>query len=375
MMPPANGLTPPPNPLPQGEGELERIIKDRIAAAGPISVADYMELALTHPEFGYYMRRDPLGAQGDFTTSPEISQIFGELAGLWLARQWEVMGKPKAALIELGPGRGTLMADALRASKKINGFHDAISVHLVEKSPVLKQKQWHTLAGKHNRIEWHETLDDLPDMPWLLIANEFFDALPIRQFVYQKDAWHERMVGVEDDHLAFVIPAKAGIQLPFPLDSGQRLDNDAIVEHCQPALSITTRIASHLSAQGGAALVIDYGYAQGKGDTLQAMHRHSYHDTLKNPGEADLTAHVDFAALAQAALQAGAKTFGPEPQGRFLMKIGAGVRVQKLCAQADSEQSAALISGLERLASPDKMGDLFKVMAIAAADHPKPEGF
>lgn len=357
---------------------LKTLIKKQIKKNGPMTLAEYMALCLSHPEYGYYMRRDPLGAQGDFTTSPEISQIFGELVGLWLARQWEAMGKPECALVELGPGRGTLMNDMLRATKKAAEFHDAISVHMVEISPALKQKQWGLLANKHPRIHWHESIEELPQKPWLVIANEFFDALPVRQFVWVENAWHERLIDIADDRLRFVITREQSDRSNPALDCfvGQGPPrNDAIQETCQSALDIVIAITQHIAKEGGAALIVDYGYTEGKGDTLQAMKNHAYHEVLSDPGEADLTAHVDFTALSKAAKKAGANVFGPIPQGKFLMSIGAGQRVQKLCAQANAEQSANLISGLERLASPDAMGDLFKVLAIVGANHPKPEGF
>jgi NADH dehydrogenase [ubiquinone] 1 alpha subcomplex assembly factor 7 len=352
------------------------LIREKITESGPISIADYIELALSHPEFGYYMKKDPLGKDGDFITSPEISQIFGELMGLWLAHQWEKMGKPKTVLAELGPGRGTLMADMLRSTKKLSGFHEAISVRLMEISPALKQKQWNTLAGKHHDIEWIDSLKQLPEKPLLLIANEFFDALPIRQFIRQDGAWYERLVGMEDGQLKFVI-ASAAKQSSLPascIASSQAPRNDEIIESCSPAIDITKRITQHIVKHQGAALIIDYGYTQGtKGDTLQAMRNHQYFEILGKPGSADITAHVDFAAIRQTAETAGGSVSGPTPQGRFLMKIGAGQRVQKLVANASAEQGATLMSGLERIASPDKMGDLFKVLAITSMG--QAEGF
>lgn len=351
---------------------LQDIITARIDTNGPITIAEYMALCLTHPEFGYYMKRDPFGSEGDFVTSPEISQIFGELIGLWLAAQWQKMGKPKVVLAELGPGRGTLMADLLRATRKISGFHEAMSVRLVEISPALKQKQWNALAGRHHDVEWIDSLAALDNKPLLLVANEFLDALPIRQYVWQNDAWHERLVAHKDGQLSFVTSPKGtkNIALPEGTKEGD------IAESCKPALDYTIAISKHIKAHGGAALLIDYGYTQGsKGDTLQAMRKHQYFEILGKPGTADITAHVDFAALKQAVEAAGASAFGATPQGKFLMKIGAGQRVQKLVANASEEQGAALISGLERLASPDKMGDLFKVLAIMPPATEHAEGF
>jgi len=340
---------------------LEDIIKERIRRTGPIPVADYMALALTHPEYGYYMRKDPLGIQGDFITAPEISQVFGELIGAWLAAQWITMGQPKAALAELGPGRGTLMADALRATKHIGGFHESISVHLVEASPILKQKQWSALAGKHPDIHWHTHADELPAMPLLLIANEFFDALPIRQFIQTETGGQERMIGIgADDRLQFIHPTGTGI----------------VMEYCEAGEQMARDIGRHINTHGGAALIIDYGYTGGtRGDTLQAIKSHQYHDVLCESGTADLTAHVGFAALKQAALAEGAAAYGTVTQENFLGHLGAGARTAKLCENATPPQKSAMLSALERLTSPDKMGDLFKVLCLTHPQHPKPEGF
>jgi NADH dehydrogenase [ubiquinone] 1 alpha subcomplex assembly factor 7 len=331
---------------------LDDIIKAKIADSGPITVAEYMQLALAHPEYGYYMRKDPLGAAGDFTTAPEISQVFGELIGAWLASQWLAMNKPECALVELGPGRGTLMNDILRATKHISGFHDAVSIHLVETSSVLKQKQWQTLAGKHPRIIWHETFSDIPPQPLLLVANEFFDALPIRQFVDRA----ERMVGLKENGFTW-IPASAG----------------TTKETCEPALHIVQEIAQRIKEHNGAALVIDYGYTDGHGDTLQAVREHKYHDPLMEPGTADLTAHVDFTALKKSATDVA--TYGPVPQGAFLTRLGVADRTVLLCQNASDEQVVDIYAGVRRLTDPAEMGELFKVLALTRIENPKPEGF
>ncbi|MDE3060835.1 MAG: SAM-dependent methyltransferase [Pseudomonadota bacterium] len=328
-----------------------------------MTVAQYMALALTHPEHGYYMHHDPLGARGDFITAPEISQIFGEVIGAWLGAQWLAMGRPRTALVELGPGRGTLMADALRATRGVPGFHEAISVHLIEASPTLKQKQWNALAGKHPEISWHEDFSDIPEKALLLIANEFFDALPIRQYVHLQDGWHERMVTLDaNGNLAFSIAADAG----------------RVVERCEYGKEWMAMIARRMMQYGGAGLVIDYGYngpPKNSRETLQAMRHHNYVDVLSGPGTADLTAHVDFHALAQAAREEGAAAYGPGTQGDFLKKLGAEPRTEKLCEKATPDQKIAMISGLRRLTSVDQMGELFKVLCIAHPQHPKPEGF
>jgi NADH dehydrogenase [ubiquinone] 1 alpha subcomplex assembly factor 7 len=363
---------------------LADIIAQKIKEHGPMSVAEYMSLALSEPYLGYYMRKDPLGAEGDFTTAPEISQIFGELIGAWIAQQWMHLGMPDAALIELGPGRGTLMADALRATKHIAGFHSSLTVHLVETSPALKHKQWNALAKTHPHIEWHETIDALPDdKPWLLIANEFFDALPIRQFVSSTPSSHtreglgggygERMVAINNAHeLYFIVELQKA--LPPSLPSPSR--GEGIIEICQPALDITRTIATHIATKGGAAMIADYGYIGGTGgDTLQAVKNHKYHNVLKDAGEADLTAHVDFSALTEVAQHAGATVYGAHPQGRVLGRLGAIPRATRLCEGLTQEGQATIMSGLKRLLTPDEMGELFKMMCIVPKQHPLPEGF
>ncbi len=350
---------------------------DFISQKGAVTVAEYMELALSHPEFGYYMRKDPLGVKGDFTTAPEISQVFGELIGAWLSEEWHKMGKPECALAELGPGRGTLMADMLRATKNIAGFHDAVSVHLIETSPVLQQKQWQALSGKHPRIEWHRDFSEIPKKPLLLVTNEFFDALPVRQFVWDGE-WKERMVNMEDNKFIFVIPAKAGI---LNQELRKRLDKipafaGMTIEYSEAAESIATSIGAHIKTHGGAALVIDYGYEGGsRTDTLQAVRAHQYHDPLAEPGTADLTCHVDFDMLKAAAATAGAAAYGAVPQGIFLTVLGVRARMAKLCEGIGDAQKISIALGVERLVSMEQMGDLFKAICIVRQGHPRPEGF
>jgi NADH dehydrogenase [ubiquinone] 1 alpha subcomplex assembly factor 7 len=366
---------------------LSELIQARIEKNGPMSLAEYMQLALTHPDYGYYTRKDPLGASGDFITAPEISQIFGELIGLWLAEQWRIMGKEKSLLVELGPGRGTLMSDILRATKSVPGFHDAIDIHLVEASPVLKQKQWKTLADKHPRIYWHKEFSEIPAAPLLLVANEFFDALPIRQFVCEEGEWKEKCVDIVDGKLTFALsplPLREGLgggvvqhaqtsrsALPPTLPSPSR--GEGISEYCELAEILTRDIAERIQTHGGAALIIDYGYENAAGDTLQAVRNHQYHDVLAEPGTADITAHVDFSLLQRAAKNAD--SHGPVPQGVFLIKLGAELRATQLCERATAKQKVTILTGLTRLTALEQMGDLFKVLAITARNHPKPEGF
>jgi len=350
---------------------LDAILADHIKSHGPINVADYMVLALTHPEYGYYIRKDPLGVGGDFTTAPEISQIFGELIGAWLVTQWVIMGKPKAALAELGPGRGTLMADILRATSRVKGFHESISVHLMEVSPALRQKQWNSLAGKHTDINWHLGFGEIPNKPLLLVANEFFDALPIRQFLHLDSGWKERMVALDPrGKLHFVLePATP----PYPLKDEPI--SDSYYEYSDAATQMALVIGNRIVTYGGTALIIDYGYEGSHGDTLQAVKNHAYHDILTDPGTADITAHVDFNNVIHAAVTGGANAYGPVDQGKFLLSLGATERTEILCKKATAKQKKSLLAGLERLTDPKQMGELFKLLALVHADLPKPEGF
>jgi NADH dehydrogenase [ubiquinone] 1 alpha subcomplex assembly factor 7 len=413
---------------------LGREIAGLIEQEGPIDVARYMALCLGHPVHGYYATRDPFGAGGDFTTAPEISQMFGELIGLWCAAVWAQMGAPeRVALIELGPGRGTLMADMLRVAKAAPGFREAIEVVLVETSPTLRQVQARTLADAD--VCWAATVEEalaaLPPpplrgrvgagggagstatpeprqthspssappppptpprkgegrtapstsddpasaastairddagraLPAIIIANEFFDALPIRQFLRTPDGWRERLVGL-DDHgaLTFGLAAErpSDVSLPDrPVDS--------ILEICPEALSITSRIAAHLAAHGGAALAIDYGAAHSSGDTLQAVKAHAFADPLAEPGEADLTAHVDFGALAAAARRSGAAPMALVSQGELLARLGLAARAERLSRTASEAQREDIASAAARLSdrSPTGMGALFKALAFA----------
>ncbi len=340
-----------------------------IGAAGPLTVAHYMEEALFHPRFGYYASRDPLGARGDFVTAPEISQAFGELVGLWCADYWQRLGAPDpVALVELGPGRGTMLGDALRAARIVPGFCAAARLHLVERSPALRAVQERTLAAASPA--WHDDIDGVPRGPMLLVANEFLDALPVRQFVQRAGAWRERRVGLgPDGALRFVAgEATAGIAFDAP---------DGAIREIRPgADELARKIARRLEDSGGAGLFVDYGYFPAAcGDTLQAVRRHRAHDVLLEPGAADLTAQVDFAAFAAAASAAGACVWGPVPQGAFLGSLGLEARAERLIAHADSDQALLIRSGCRRLVDPAEMGTLFKALAVTAPDAPPPAGF
>ncbi len=359
----------------RGVSELARLIERQIATAGPMTVADYMATALGHPQHGYYMNRDPFGRDGDFITAPEISQIFGELIGIWCVAVWRMMGVPsRFNLVELGPGRGTLMADALRATSQSQGFRQAANVALVETSPVLRAAQKRTLAA--HEIVWCDSVDAVPDGPVLLIANEFFDALPVHQLVRTVDGWRERLVGQDGTGFRFMLSADATpatALLTSDIRTGAPVDSVAEV---QPAgLAIAAAVADRIKSDGGAALIIDYGYAESAvGETLQAVRQHEPQDVLLMPGDADLTAHVDFAALGRAT--AGKATLcGPCGQGAFLQNLGIAIRAERLAEQATSSQAEDIASGVRRLIADDEMGSLFKVLGIASHDLSPLPGF
>lgn len=345
------------------------IIARRIEADGPMSVAEYMALCLGHPDHGYYTTRDPLGEGGDFTTAPEISQMFGELIGLWLAQAWTDRGAPTPfALVELGPGRGTLMADALRAAARVPGFVEAAELWLVETSPTLRNKQWEALGKDEPR--WADTLDDVSPLPLFLIANEFFDALPIRQFEIRDGGLRERVVGLDDGTLTLGLsPPVTDEMLPSHAEEG------TIIETCPAGRSIAAEIGARLKQQGGAALIIDYGHdtAAPRGDTLQAVRDHAYTDILDEPGRADLTAHVDFRTLAKTAEAEGASAWSVRNQGALLDWLGIRVRAAML-AKASPEREAEIEAALDRLTEPDQMGTLFKALALSGDDI-DPPGF
>jgi NADH dehydrogenase [ubiquinone] 1 alpha subcomplex assembly factor 7 len=357
---------------------LENLIHEMIIESGPISLETYMMLALAHPAHGYYASRMPLGAQGDFITAPEISQMFGELIGLWCAAVWRAMGGPRPFLLaELGPGRGTLMADALRAARAAPDFASALSPHLVETSDLLRQCQRAALAPLGVSAAWHKTAAELPDGPAIIIANEFFDCLPVRQYVRTPSGWHERLIGLDGEgHLRFGLAPDPEPGLAAKGEPGD------VLEVSFAGARLMTQLATRIAGQGGALLAIDYGYnAPSRGETLQAVKEHRFADPLRDPGEADLTAHVDFLALARAARAAGAKVHGPVPQGEWLMRLGIYERAASLKRNASEHQSAAIESAILRLAGgpqstdPRDMARLFKVLAVTGPDAGVPPGF
>ncbi len=340
-------------------------IRAIIRTEGPISLAEYMGLALGHPRYGYYQSQTPFGAAGDFITAPEISQMFGELIGLWCVQRWRDMGSPPEFILgELGPGRGALMADALRAARIAPDFLIGARVHLVETSCSLRKCQ---KAAITHPVIWHDHAADLPPLPALIIANEFFDALPIRQFQRMADGWHERMVAFDQEsgQLCFAlspVPVRADIAFPDGMRAGPP---GAIAELCLAGQGIMAGLAAHVAQHGGAALIIDYGPARSApGDSFQAVRGHGYCDPLLNPGQADLTAHVDFQSLSDAARASGCQTDGPIPQGQFLLRLGLAARAQRLSQHASLDAQAAISSAFHRLTGSDQMGNLFKAMAL-----------
>jgi len=340
------------------------IIAEKIRAQGSISVADYMALCLGHPEHGYYMNRDPFGARGDFVTSPEISQIFGEMIGVWVAQMWRQMGSPPLRLVELGPGRGTLMHDVLRATAQQKAFHESITIHMVETSPVLANAQYHALRNVHPRIEWLDTIDDVPEGAMIVVANEFFDALPIKQFMMTDDGMRERRVGLNASGALEFTLGPAGLALA---KSGQKIAAGTVIEQHPAARAIMRTIATRLSEEDGAFLAIDYGFlGDAHHDTLQAVKHHAFHPVLSDPGEADITAHVDFLSLATIAADASLFVAPLATQGEFLHAMGGDVRLKMLIDRADENQKKNLEQGYTRLTSKQAMGELFKVLAVSS---------
>lgn len=346
---------------------LAALIARRIAQTGPITLADYMATCLLHPEHGYYTTRPPFGAAGDFITAPDISQMFGELVGLALAQAWLDQGAPSPFMLaELGPGRGTLMADVLRATRGVPGFHAAARVMLVEASAALRAVQAATLGTAG--VTFAETVADLPEAPTFLIANEFFDALPIRQFTRAGAGWAETVVGLVDGRLTpgRAPPVPLALLAPRIADTGE----GDVVEICTPATAVMDAVAGRIARHGGAALVIDYGGWRSRGETFQAVAAHAFADPFAAPGTADLTAHVDFEALARAATNSGAVAGPLIAQGAFLERLGIWARAEALARALPPDARESHMAALRRLTHPDEMGTLFKVLPLRPAAAP-----
>lgn len=345
---------------------LRQRIVELISALGPIPVSEYMALALSDPRDGYYTTREPFGIDGDFTTAPEISQMFGELIAVWLYEAWRALGKPMPATVaEIGPGRGMLMKDMLRTLARLDpAFVGGAAFAMIETSPRLTGIQKSTLADAPAIPEWHESLDTLPKAPLFIVGNELFDAIPIRQYTRTAKGWRERMVGLDDnDELAFFAGA-ASLDPSLLPDGAHEAPQGAVVELSPARSALMANIAARIAGDGGCGLFIDYGYLQaGVGDTLQALRRHRYEDVLASPGEADLTAHVDFSALAAVARGHGLNVHATT-QGAFLLDLGLLERAGQLGAKAGAGLRDKISGEVERLAGPQEMGNLFKVMAV-----------
>ncbi len=353
-------------------------LKAQIARIGPISVERYMDVCLADANAGYYPSKQPIGAAGDFITAPEVSQVFGELLGLWAYAVWQSMGSPNPVILaELGPGRGTLMADALRALRHLPGFLDCAKVALVETSPPLRQAQEEALSDTGADVSWHVAIGTVPDGPTIVIANEFIDALPIRQLVWRDGQWRERCVTIATDGgFAFcegrALPVE-GLRRKAEL---RQLPEGSILEVRPAANGVVAGLAERAKDAPLAALIVDYGHETTEcGDTLQAVSRHKFANPLEAPGNVDLTAHVDFGALKDVAWNNGLLTYGPKTQRALLMDLGLDARLDRLCADASPKQCETLMAGAERLVDPAAMGVLFKALAITSKDLPPPPAF
>lgn len=352
---------------------MEAYLAQRIRTTGPITLADYMGDCLMHPDHGYYQQERIFGADGDFITAPEISQMFGEMIGLWLANRWQAMGAPtRINLIELGPGRGTLMADVLASTRSVAGFHDALTVHFLELSEQLRAEQKKAVPS----ATWHSSLATIPNGPVLVVANEFFDALPIHQFEFKDGIWFERSVTLDGDENLKMVLTEPSAKLALVPEHLRKPKGNAVVEVSPASIGIMRDIGDRLNNDGGAALIIDYGYDHANfGDSFQAVKDHRYCDALTAPGKADITAHVNFESLKRMAMDAGLQVGGPTGQGQFLMQLGLGSRASALVKGKSEEQHAEVFSALKRLTAPDEMGTLFRVLSVTDIDQEPAPGF
>lgn len=358
---------------------LEVEIRRRITAAGPMPIGNYMSLCLADPQHGYYVTRDPFGRVGDFTTAPEVSQMFGELIGLWMVSVWQQMGSPEnIRIVELGPGRGTMMNDAMRAAKVVPAFIDAVVLHFVEISPALQALQEQTLSSLDAQKTWHRSLSEVPSGPAIFVANEFFDALPINQAVKTGDGWHRRGVAIASDgSLAYQTEADPMPHFGATLPASVRNASEGDVFEWRSDTE-TMELGRRIAREPGAALIIDYGYTESAtGETLQAVSDHQFADPLVTPGEADLTAHVDFEALRRSLEAMGAIVSGPIEQALLLRRLGIDTRAQALKANAERVKAHEIETAVARLTGFGRtgMGALFKAMAVAHRSLGTPPGF
>ena len=352
---------------------LERELLRTIAAGGPLALDRYMALCLGHPRHGYYMTREPFGSAGDFVTAPEITQMFGEMIGIWCAHVFELMGSPAAfEVIELGPGRGTLMADVLRSAKVMAGLLPAARVRLVETSPRLREVQVKTLAFWQGELSWHDTVDEIEAGPGIVIANEFFDALPVQQFRRTSGGWRERVVEASDDRLALGWKPSS----PPPAEQVVESTEGDVVEVCPAGRRLAAQISRRLADHPGAALIVDHGHVRSvAGATLQAVRSHRMVSILDRPGESDLTAHVDFEVLGKALKANGARVWAPLTQRDFLLGMGLELRARALKSGANGARAPDFDAAVARISGAAEMGDLFKVIAATSPGLSRPHPF
>lgn len=369
-----------------GENALAIKLRQRIQSEGPITLHDYMEACLADPEHGYYLVRDPFGTGGDFITAPDVCQIFGELLGLWCVHVWAELGMPKnCKLVELGPGRGALMGDALRAASLVPDFLQSVEVHFVETSKALCAAQEEHLRSQAEEQErelpklfWHDRLADVPDGPTFLIANEFLDALPIRQFQFKGGQWYERMIALDENEgfIYALADQPHDEQASFPPIHKQAGEND-FLELCPARAGVVRQMAARANGHPFAGVLIDYGYGEpALGDSFQAIKSHEFTDPLEEPGLADVTAHVDFAHVLDTGREYGLTGHGPVSQRDFLVSLGVRERAAQLMENMENMFAAQqFMIGLQRLIEPDQMGTLFKVVAFTGTDQPEVPGF
>ncbi len=355
--------------------KLGQLLKEQIKSSGPLSVHDFMETALGHPQFGYYQQSDPFGAKGDFVTAPEVSQMFGELIGLWCVDCWSKLGAPDTIhLVELGPGKGTLMSDALRSAALVPEFINAVNIHMVETSERLREIQKNSLPDFN--VTWHSALPSLGSAPVLVIANEFFDALSIHQYECRDGQWLERQVALSEDTFVFTTNASPSDWQSTNLPDPKTQETGTFAEINPTADQIVSEIAKTLKQNGGSALIIDYGYLENElGDSLQAVQKHKYISPLSEPGTVDITAHVNFASLATAAEKQGCTNLAPATQARFLERLGIEARALLLSRNATEDQKEKVSGELRRLISPEEMGTLFKALSFYHNMSAPPAGF
>ena len=360
--------------------KLDKVLADRIASKGHINLFEFMKEALTHPKFGFYMKKNIFGSHGNFVTSPEISQMFGELIGIWCLNLWEKMNRPNNfQIIEMGPGLGTLMKDLLRVCNKLSpDFLRAIKINLIEKSPKLKKYQMKNLCGIN--INWHTSLSEkIINDPFIIIANEFLDTLPIRQFQFSNNSWNERIIGFSKAKSKFFFTLKEIKNLPNTLRSLEiikKAKEGDIVEFNPNAEKLMDKIGRIMNKNQGYGLIIDYGHTKiSFGETLQAVKKHRFCNALEKPGESDLTAHVDFELIAKIAKESGAKVYSPIPQGQFLRNLGINERAKILKKNASPDERVEIETSRKRLTERKEMGELFKILMLSSPALPKPEGF